>query len=217
MPIDPHEPIVEGEKNNEGATGGSLEEVIAPIASRKESNLSLFVYTIVAIGIALFVRFFIAAPYLVSGPSMEDTFYNHDYLIIDRLTYRLSTPERGDVVVFSLPQKNGETLIKRIIGLPGDTVTVSDSGVTIANAANPKGFKLTEPYLSPDNLGGLAGMTVTLGPDHYYVMGDNRRVSFDSRSWGALSGDNIVGRVIVRLYPFSDVGILPGEARYSSS
>lgn len=214
MPIDPHETAVEGRKNILDSVAGRAFPEMPP---RKESKASLFVYTIVAIGIALFVRFFIAAPYLVSGPSMEETFHNHDYLIIDRLTYRLSTPERGDVVVFSLPQKSGETLIKRIMGLPGDTITVSETGVTIANATNPKGLKLSEPYITAENLGGLSGMTVTLGPDHYFVMGDNRRVSFDSRSWGTLSGDNIVGRVVVRLYPFSDISILPGEARYPTS
>src|SRR3989344_3311564 len=101
MPIDPRESIVEGGKNEAGSiVDSSGDTIVQHIPPRKESNLSLFLYTIIAIGIALFVRFFIAAPYLVSGPSMENTFYNHDYLIIDRLTYRLSTPERGDVVVF---------------------------------------------------------------------------------------------------------------------
>lgn len=182
--------------------------------SQQKSDGSLLVYTIVAIGIALVVRFFVAAPYLVSGPSMEETFHNHDYLIVDRLTYRIDNPQRGDVVVFKLPANSGETLIKRIIGLPGDTVTVSETGVTVANADNPKGFKLDEPYLSPNDLGGISGMTITLAPDHYFVMGDNRKVSYDSRSWGTLPGENIVGRVIVRLYPFGGFGILPGQARY---
>jgi len=214
MPHDEKKSPVEGQETTHEVARDAFSSTTDTNAPKKKQDGSLLLYTIVAIGIALVVRFFIAAPYLVDGPSMEETFHNHDYLIVDRLTYRLGSPERGDVVVFKSPQENGNTLIKRIIGLPGDTVTVNDTSVTIANAANPKGFVLEEPYISAENLGGGSGMTVTLAPDHYFVMGDNRRVSYDSRSWGTLPGDDIVGRVIVRLYPFSDIGILPGEARY---
>ena len=218
MSIEPHEIAVEG--------GKKILEVAADVAttggigikkSAPRPDSSLFLYTIIAIGIALIVRFFVAAPYLVSGDSMKNTFLNHDYLIVDRLSYRLETPQRGDVVIFKLPTNTGETLIKRVIGLPGDTVSFNGTTVTIANAAHPKGFQLSEPYLTPANLGGVVGQTITLAPDHYFVMGDNRKVSYDSRSWGTLPGDDIIGRVLVRLYPFSDIGILPGEARYTSS
>ena len=188
---------------------------VSPENSSKGSNRSLFLYTIVAVGLALFVRFFVAAPYLVSGPSMEPTFQNHDYLIVDRLSYSFGTPQRGDVVIFTLPQNSGETLIKRVIAVPGDTVEVRGSAVVITNAAHPDGVTLKEPYLSPADLGGASGMKVQLPADTYFVLGDNRKVSYDSRLWGTLPRKGIIGRVFVRLYPFDAIGLLPGEARYA--
>lgn len=184
------------------------------IPSRGAADSSLIVYTIAAIGIALFIRFFVAAPYIVSGSSMEPTFYDLNYLIVDRLTYDFQPPQRGDVIVFDLPQDTSRALIKRVIGLPGETVQLSGSSVTIINAANPNGFTLSEPYLDPNDLGGATDMRVTLGPDQYFVLGDNRKVSADSRLWGALPREDIVGRVFVRLFPLTKIGVLPGEARY---
>jgi signal peptidase I len=182
-------------------------------------------YVVFALGFALFIRFFIAAPYLVSGASMEPTFDHFDYLITDRLSYDFTAPERGDVVVFCIPH-SGEcsfvkrvlnkkwdaprTLIKRVIGLPGETVSVSGTEVRIVNAENPAGFVLEEPYVDPNNIGGPSGTVSILGPGEYFVMGDNRRVSSDSRVWGVLPEENIVGHVVIRLFPFSSIGILPG-------
>ena len=187
-------------------------------------------YVMLALGLALFIRFFIAAPYVVSGASMEYTFDNWDYLITDRLSYRLTEPERGDVVVFCLPN-TGEcslvqrvlhqewqaprTLIKRVIGLPGETVSVEGTSVHIVNTAHPEGFTLEEPYLTEENLGGPTGTNVTLAEGEYFVMGDNRRVSSDSRVWGTLPKEDIVGQVLVRLFPLSKIGILPGDATYT--
>lgn len=184
-------------------------------------------YVLIALGLALFIRFFIAAPYVVSGASMEPTFDNWDYLITDRFSYRLTEPERGDIVVFCLPG-TGEcslltrvinqewiaprTLIKRVVGLPGETVQIQGSEVIIMNAAHPDGFTLEEPYIAEENVGGPGSAHVTLSADEYFVMGDNRRVSSDSRVWGVLPRDNIVGQVLVRLFPLSKIGILPGTA-----
>ena len=178
------------------------------------SKGSLVVYTIIALGLALFIRFFIAAPYIVSGASMEPTFNDLHYLIVDRISYDLGSPQRGDVVVFDLPQNTSRALIKRVIGLPGETVVLSGDEVSIINEAHPDGFTLAEPYLSPENFGGASDMRVTLGNDQYFVLGDNRKVSADSRVWGALPREDIVGRVFLRLFPLGSVGILPGEARY---
>lgn len=183
-----------------------------------------------ALALALFIRFFIAAPYVVSGASMEPTFDNWDYLITDRISYRFGEPERGDVVVFCLPDsgecsllerlKNREltaprTLIKRVIGLPGETISVDDNIIHVTTAENPDGFVLDEPYLADANLGGPSGTSVTLGENEYFVLGDNRRVSSDSRIWGVLPREDIVGHVVVRLFPLSVIGILPGDATYS--
>ncbi len=186
-------------------------------------------YVMLALGLALFIRFFIAAPYVVSGASMEFTFDNWDYLITDRLSYQFEAPQRGDVIVFCLPGSGDcsfwqrlmhheltapRTLIKRVIGLPGETVSVDGTNVKIVNAAHPEGFVLDEPYLTPENLGGPSGTHVTLGTGEYFVLGDNRRVSSDSRIWGILPKDDIIGHVLIRLFPLTKIGVLPGDAAY---
>lgn len=175
---------------------------------------SLLGYTVVALGLALFIRFFVAAPYVVSGQSMDPNFEDWNYLIVDRVTYDIGDPQRGDVVVFDLPQEGGRSLIKRIIGLPGETVVLAGQSVSIINDKHPEGFALDEPYLDPKNLEGQNDMRMTLAADEYFVLGDNRRVSADSRIWGTLPREKIVGRALVRLYPLDQIGILPGEARY---
>ena len=179
------------------------------------SNRSIVAYTLLALGVALFIRFFVAAPYVVQGASMEPTFDNWHYLIIDRVSYDLESPQRGDIIVFDLPQDTGRSLIKRVIGLPGETVIIAGNDVRIINKENPDGFTLSEPYLDPQNLGGPTNMKVTLGADEFFVLGDNRRVSADSRIWGILPRKDIVGRVFLRLFPLSAISVLPGEARYS--
>ncbi len=182
--------------------------------TQKDSRRGLIGYTVIALGLALFIRFFIAAPYVVQGASMEPNFEDWHYLIIDRVSYYFGEPQRGDIIVFNLPQNESRALIKRVIGLPGETVVLSGQSITIINAENPHGFKLPEPYLDPKNLGGMNEMRVTLEPDMYFVLGDNRRVSSDSRIWGELPRKDIVGRVLLRLYPLDKIGILPAESRY---
>jgi signal peptidase I len=194
---------------------GTREASLSPQASHDDSSKgTLFAYTLFALGLALVIRFYVAAPYVVSGASMEPNFHNWDYLITDRLTYRFDEPARGDVVVFRLPQEPSRSLIKRVVGLPGDTVTVRDDLIEITNAAHPEGFVLDEPYVFTENFGGPTGISLTLGGDEFFVMGDNRRVSSDSRTWGVLPRENIVGRVLLRLFPVTQLGLLPAEARY---
>jgi signal peptidase I len=185
---------------------------------QKESYLSLALYTVIALGLALLIRFFVAAPYVVDGTSMLPNFQNWNYLIVDRVSYDFEQPQRGDIVVLELPQDTSRDLIKRVIGLPGDTVIISGSQptITIKNAQYPNGFVLNEPYIDPANYGGPTDITVTLGANQYYVLGDNRDVSADSRTWGILPRQDIVGRVFLRLYPFNEIAILPGEARYTN-
>ena len=197
--------------------------------SKEQSAKGFAWYVLLALGLALFIRFFVAAPYVVSGASMEFTFDNWDYLITDRFSYDFATPERGNVIVFCLPNSGDcslvkrimnqewvapRTLIKRVIGLPGETVSIEGTKVKITNATHPDGFYLDEPYLTAENFGGPSGITVTLGEDEYFVLGDNRRVSSDSRIWGILPKDDIIGQVVVRLFPLSKIGVLPGTASY---
>ena len=146
---------------------------------------------------------------------MEPTFYDLQYLIIDRIVYDIHSPERGDVVVFKYPPEPSRSLIKRVIGLPGETVVIKKGGITIINATHKEGFMLSEPYLSAENRRTGDELQVTLGENQYFVLGDNRRVSADSRLWGTLPTKDITGRVDLRLYPLKKIGVLPGEARYS--
>lgn len=169
---------------------------------------------VIALIISLPIRFFIAEPFVVNGASMDPTFSTGQFLIVDRLTYRFEQPSRGDVIVFEYPNDPSTYYIKRIIGLPGEEIKINDGKVTIINSANPKGFELTEPYIEPIHAAHDT-YDVTLGPTEYFVMGDNRAQSSDSRVWGPLDKHFIVGRPVVRLLPVTQAAVLPGE--YNSS
>jgi signal peptidase I len=170
--------------------------------------LEILKFTIVAILIVAPIRFFIAQPFIVKGESMDPTFADGQYLIVDELTYRTHAPERGDVVVFKYPKDPSKYFIKRIIGLPNETVKVEGGKVSIFGEKYPNGQLLDEPYLK-----NLSFETVTekLGEGEYFAMGDNRSNSLDSRIWGPLPKENIVGRVLVRLFPLPDAGLFPGK------
>lgn len=167
-----------------------------------------FRFSIIALIIVLPIRLFIAQPFIVSGASMEDTFATGEYLIIDQVTYALSDPSRGDVIVFHYPRDHSKFFIKRVIGLPGDTVTITDGSVTVSNREHPDGVTLTEPYI--DSMRIDAPTDVALGNDEYFVMGDNRDHSSDSRVWGVLNREEIVGRAYIRLFPLHSAAFLPG-------
>ncbi len=164
-------------------------------------------FALLTLLVVLPIRFFVAEPFIVSGASMEPTFETGDYLIIDQLSYRFHEPERGDVVVFKYPKEPSKYFIKRVIGLPGETVELAGQEVTIKNASQPGGFLLDQSYISfsSDNF-----KTVILGENEYFVLGDNRPVSSDSRVWGALPREDIVGRPLVRLLPISEIESFPG-------
>ncbi len=166
-------------------------------------------FSVIALIIVLPIRFFVAQPFLVSGESMETTFSTDQYLIVDQLTYHLEEPKRGDVIIFRYPKEPSKFFIKRIIGMPGDTVTIEGSTVTITNPTYPNGKTLTEPYIHSMKPG--VTITETLGTEEYFVMGDNRDKSSDSRSWGVLQRDKIVGRAFLRLFPVSKIGAFPGK------
>ncbi|MEN9524201.1 MAG: hypothetical protein RL536_270 [Candidatus Parcubacteria bacterium] len=165
---------------------------------------------VVALVVALPVRFFIAEPFIVNGASMDPTFATGQFLIVDRVSYRFDNPHRGDVIVFEYPNNPSIYYIKRIIGLPGETISIKDGKVSIINTEYPEGVELKEPYveyshLSSDNL------KETLSSTEFFVMGDNRAQSSDSRVWGPLDKHFIIGRPIVRLLPINTVSAFPGE------
>ncbi len=150
-----------------------------------------------ALVIVVVVKHFLFQPFYVKGASMEPNYEDHEYLIIDELTYRFREPTRGEVVVFHYPNDPSQYFIKRVIGLPGETVVVDDDGVMV------NGQRLNESvYLSSDVLT-VGDTDVTLGADQYFVMGDNRPSSLDSRIFGPIERSRIVGRTWFRAWPFS--------------
>lgn len=164
-----------------------------------QSLFEVFQTVAIAVVAVFFVRTFVAQPFLVSGASMEPTFSNGDYLLVDELVYRLREPARGEVVVFRYPGDDRSFYIKRVIGLPGERILIRNGMVIVTKDGTE--VALPEPYTAQ---GLTAGDTdVTLGAHEYYVLGDNRGFSFDSRSWGPLADDHVVGMVRMRLWPLS--------------
>ncbi len=152
----------------------------------------------IAVVSVIAVRHFVVQPFLVSGESMVPNFHNGDYLLIDEFTYRLRDPKRGEVIVFR--REDSTSFIKRVLGLPGERVHIEGGKVTIFNSEHPDGFLLEEGYL-PATTTTDGVRDVALGQQEYYMLGDNREFSFDSRRWGPMEEDAIVGRVAARLWP----------------
>jgi signal peptidase I len=161
---------------------------------------------IISLAIIIPVRYFLIQPFYVKGASMEPSFYDHEYLIIDELTYRFREPERGEIVVFKYPNDPSQYFIKRLVGLPGEKVEIKDGAVYIYTADTNRKVKLDESYLEAgtETLASKEGI-VELGSDEYFVLGDNRNYSKDSRSFGALKRSFVVGRVILRGWPFNRI------------
>lgn len=172
----------------------------------------LFTLAFLIVVIVIPIRVFIASPFVVDGESMHPTFENLDYLIIDEVVYRFSAPARGDVIVFRYPKDPSVFYIKRIIGLPGETVSITKGAVTVTTTNNET-LTLNEPYVVNEDA--TYTKKVALKEGEYFVMGDNRPNSSDSRVWGPLPAKDIIGRVDVRLLPFGDAGLLPGVAHYA--
>jgi len=170
-------------------------------------------YALFALLVVLPVRTWIAQPFVVNGASMDQTFKDGQYLIVDEISYRFKEPERGDVLIFKYPQDPSKYFIKRLIGLPGEKVIVRNDSVTVENAEHPEGIVLNEPYTGSRTLGNTS---LILGKEEYFVMGDNRVVSLDSRVWGVLPKSDIIGRPVLRLLPFSQIGTFPGAVASST-
>jgi signal peptidase I len=140
---------------------------------------------------------------------MKPTFESGEYLIVDELSYRVGDPQRLDVIIFRYPKNPEEFFIKRIVGLPGETVRISGGTVTVITVAGEK-LELSEPYVVNEGNGGY--LETTLEQNEYFVMGDNRPESSDSRVWGELPRENIIGRAFLRLLPLSTLSLFPGNA-----
>ena len=167
-----------------------------------------FVWEIVKIAIIAFVivapiRYFLFQPFIVSGASMAPNFATGDYLIVDEISYRLSNPQRGDVVVFStnfIPGYANQRFIKRVIGLPGETVNITNGEVKIIKDGETT--ILNEKYL-PSDLKTYGDVNTTLKSDEYFVLGDNREYSYDSRMWGVVPRKDIIGKASLRILPIT--------------
>lgn len=180
--------------------------------SRWKRLLENVAYIGAAIILAVFVQHFLIRPFIVNGASMDPTLTTGDYLLIDRLSYRLRAPERGDVIVFKSPPEPDKYFVKRIVGLPGETVVIKKGIVSIINTAHPDGLILDEPFITHKKNDDT--MTFTVPANNYFVMGDNRAGSYDSRMWGMLPEKNIGGRALVRLLPLTEIDYLPGKVEY---
>jgi len=155
-----------------------------------------------AIVIVIPIRYFLFQPFFVRGQSMDPTFENGDYLIIDEITYRFRNPERGEVIVFKAPQDPSQRYIKRLIGLPSETVKIEEGQIYIYNEQGEMVLNESE-YLSGVETAG--NIDVKLKENEYFVLGDNRPFSFDSRRFGPVGRDNIIGRVALRAWPFGSM------------
>ena len=177
--------------------------------AKKENSFWDFVkFLVFILAVVVPIRLYVAQPFIVSGHSMDPTFADGEYLIVDELSYHLGEPTRGDVVIFRPPPEKSKYYIKRIIGLPGETVSVNGSKITITRIDGTN-QELKEPYLK--NESNDAYKSWTLKDDEYFMMGDNRPFSSDSRAWGPVTRDLLVGRAFLRVFPLAEAGVLPGK------
>ena len=177
--------------------------------SFREEVIEYVRFTIIVLLIIIPIRIFIAQPFVVSGQSMMPTFHDDDYIIVDELSFKLEKPKRGQVIIFRLPSEHSRFLIKRIIGLPGETVTINGPKVTITKKDGTV-VQLNEDYIR-EKFSSYG--TWKLQDEDYFVMGDNRNNSSDSRSWGILNKKLIIGKTLLRLFPFKDIALKPGEEK----
>lgn len=177
-----------------------------------ESAYETLRFIVLALIAALAVRAFVAQPFVVQGQSMEPTLHSQAYLVVDKVSYRIGNPVRGDIIVFKAPENMTQNYIKRVIGLPGESVRIENERVFV------NGAPLDEKYLSLEDQKNLASgdgsftMERKLGTNEYFVLGDNRQHSSDSRRWGPLPRKNILGKAIITVYPFTDFGSISRPA-----
>jgi len=171
------------------------------LAEGKDLLLEIVRIVILASLIVIPIRYFIFQPFFVQGVSMEPNFHNGDYLIVDELTYRFRAPQRGEVIVFRYPNNPSQRYIKRIVGLPGETVEIKEGEVVIIEDKERE--KLDESFYLKEDIETTGNIRVSLSDKEYFVLGDNRNFSSDSRRWGVLPRKYIVGKVYLRAWPFA--------------
>lgn len=193
----------QAESPTESASGGKKENTIKRFT---EYTLEIIKVVLISLAIIVPVRYFLIQPFYVKGASMEPNFFDHEYLIINEISYRFNEPERGEIVVFKYPRDPSQYFIKRIIGLPNETLEIKDGEITVFNSDNREGLRLEENYLE-EGVITFGDRTISLGVDEYFIMGDNRLASFDSRSFGPIKRESIVGKVWVRGWPFNKLKV----------
>jgi signal peptidase I len=185
----------EDESKDEEKKPGSLATILLTV-------FDFFKTIFIIVVLATVIRYFLIQPFIVDGQSMEPTFQNSDYLITEKVSFRLGTPKRGEVVIFHPPDNPSVNYLKRLIGLPGDEIEIKDKLVYV------NGKKLDEPYLTGGKKTELVqpgNLKVTVKANEYFVLGDNREHSRDSRELGPIPKANVVSRVWVRLFPLSGI------------
>lgn len=185
-----------------------------PFKALSSAFLDIVEIVVVALSIFLVVYLFFMQPHQVNGQSMEPTMMSGEYVLTDKVSYQTGMPRRGDVVVFHAPEAagcaagTGCDFIKRVMALPGDTIMIKDESIYV------NGEQVQEPYLPPDFTTPAGAFTrgereILLGEDEYFMVGDNRSYSSDSRAWGPVSKSAIVGRAFFRYWPLEDAGFIP--------
>ncbi|MDD3006508.1 MAG: signal peptidase I [Candidatus Pacebacteria bacterium] len=211
---------IDGQEEQKTAMGASMElkdkkvgmegqgdGVMGAIKSFLDFSFETIRVVIVSLIIIFVVRSFVIQPFFVKGSSMEPNFQDGNYLIVNEIGYRLEEPKRGDVIVFRYPNDTSEFFIKRVIGLPGETLEIKDGSVKIYNQENPLGFLLDESTYLANSVVTAGSLSEELGGDEYFVLGDNRGASSDSRRWGKLSKHYIIGKAWVRAWPFENFAV----------
>jgi len=178
--------------NDESKTSGSIV---------KEFVLEFIKILIISLAIVIPIRYFLIQPFYVKGASMEPNFHDYEYLIIDEISFRFREPQRGEIIVFHSPYKWSDYYIKRIIGLPKERIVIKDGDVYIYNEKFKEGIKLDESNYLPAGVKTAGSIDLSLGENEYFVMGDNRNSSLDSRSFGAINRSQIIGRTWIRGWP----------------
>lgn len=186
-----------------------------PLIERGTSKVPIFIKSgwsfllevgkvvIISLAIITIVKNFLFQPFYVKGASMEPTFFDREYLIINEISYRFHAPERGDIVVLRYPRDPSQFFIKRVIGLPGEKIDIQNGAVMIYNNEQPEGFLLNESLYLELDVRTTGSGPIQLTADQYFVLGDNRPASLDSRSasLGPVDRSAIIGRAWFRLWP----------------